>query len=179
MKKQQFSKAKEHLPGDQREEKADQERLTRRDFVTLLLTALGVTAALEIGGASLLFLRSRSLEGKFGDVITAGDVENFPNNSVTEFEEANFFLVRADDGGFLAVYRRCPHLGCTVQWQPEEERFLCPCHASNFDQFGNFLSQPVPRALDRFEIQVKDSLVLVDTTKMIQREVFSPDQLVY
>jgi cytochrome b6-f complex iron-sulfur subunit len=179
MKRQAFSKDDEHSSGEAQMEKTGESRLTRRDFMTVLLTALGITAALEIGGASLLFLRSRSLEGKFGDVVTAGEVEKFPNNSVTEFEDANFFLVRADDGGFLAVYRRCPHLGCTVQWQSEEERFLCPCHASNFDQFGNFLSQPVPRALDRFEIQIKDNLVLVDTTRMIQREVFSAEQLAY
>lgn len=154
-------------------------RVTRRNFLQLGLGALSAIAAVEIGAASLLFLRSRSLEGKFGGPVTAGALDDFPNGSVTEFTDGNFFLVRTQDGGFLAVYRRCPHLGCTVKWTPEQERFYCPCHASSFDQYGDFIDQPVPRALDSFPVQVKDGMVVVDTSQVNQRDHYSPDQLVY
>ena len=100
--------------------------LTRRNFLVLGLGALTTVAALETGVAEFMFLRSRSLEGEFGGVIKAGEIEKFPPGSVTEFPEDNFFLVHADDGGFLAVYQRCPHLGCTVNWNAEKSRFLCP-----------------------------------------------------
>lgn len=153
--------------------------LTRRNFMKLGLGALSAIAALEAGGIGLSFLRSRALEGKFGEVIRAGAVENFIPGSVTEFLEGNFYLVRAQDGGFLAIYRRCPHLGCTVNWVPEKERFYCPCHASSFDSYGNFENQPVPRALDTFDVRIQDDIVMVDTAKMIRRERFSPAQLVY
>jgi cytochrome b6-f complex iron-sulfur subunit len=153
--------------------------LTRRNFLGLGLGALSALAALEIGGASLLFLRARSLEGEYGGTVTAGAVDDFPPGSVTEFDQGNFFLVRAQDGGFLAIFRRCPHLGCSVKWVEEKERFYCPCHASSFDEYGDFINQPVPRALDSFSIEIKEEQVLVDTSKMIQRERFSPDELVY
>ncbi len=113
-------------------------------------------------------------------MIKAGEIEKFPPGSVTEFPEDNFFLVRAEDGGFLAVYQRCPHLGCTVNWNADKERFLCPCHASSFDMYGNFLNQPVPRALDYFPVSIdKSSVVRVDTSQLQRREKFSPDQLTY
>jgi len=138
---------------------------------------LGVVSMLFF--ASLMFLRARSLQGEYGGTMTAGSVEDFPAGSVTEFEDGNFFLVRSSDGGFLAIYRRCPHLGCTVKWVEDQERFYCPCHASSFDKHGDFINQPVPRALDSFTVQIEENQVQVDTSKLIQREYFSPEELVY
>ena len=62
-------------------------KLTRRKFLKLGVGALSALAVLEVGGAGLLFLRARSQEGEFGEVITAGEVESFPTNSVTEFQQ--------------------------------------------------------------------------------------------
>lgn len=157
----------------------DEQNLTRRNFLKLGIGALTALAALEVGSAGLLFLRSRSLDGEFGGEIKAGPVEQFPNGSVTEFTDSSFFLVRASNGGFLAIYRRCPHLGCTVNWVAEEEKFYCPCHASSFDFYGNYENQPVPRALDTFPINFKDGLVVVKTSEFQRRDRFTPEQLVY
>lgn len=153
--------------------------LTRRNFLALGVTALGAAATFELGSAAVLYLRSRSLEGNFGGVVVAGEVDSFPLNSVTEFSENYFFLVRAANGGFLALYRRCPHLGCSVEWEGSKLQFSCPCHGSSFNQVGNFEERPVPRALDLFEVTIKDGRVLVDTSKIQRRDSFSPDQLVY
>lgn len=152
---------------------------TRRDFMKLGLGALSGLAVLEMGIGSLQFLRAKSLDGKFGGLFTAGKVDEIPNNSVTEFTDGNFYLVRGKDGGFMALYRRCPHLGCSVEWSETKERFYCPCHASSFDINGDFISQPVPKALDLFQVSFQDGAVLVDTSKVTRREHFSPDQIVY
>lgn len=158
---------------------AEASRVTRRNFLKLGLSALGALAAIEVAGAGFLYLQSRSKEGQFGEVIAAGQVEDFPPGSVTEFAEEGFFLVRAANGGFLAIYRRCPHLGCTVNWVSEKDRFYCPCHASSFNAQGDFEDSPMTRALDLFKVQFEDSRVLVDTTSPNQRKSFSPDQMVY
>ena len=154
-------------------------RLSRRDFFRLGVGALGALAALEFGAAGVLFLRARSLEGSFGGRITAGRVDDFSPNSVTEFAAARFFLIRAADGGFLAVHNRCPHLGCTVSWEPDQNHFLCPCHASTFDFYGDFDRPPVPRPLDAFPVEIEGGVVIVDTSQIFQRERFSADQLAY
>jgi cytochrome b6-f complex iron-sulfur subunit len=157
----------------------DKSKMSRRSFLRMGMTTLGALAALELGSAGLIYLRAHSLEGQFGSVITAGVVEDFPAGSVTEFANARFFLVRAPEGGFLAVHSRCPHLGCTVYWEAEEEKFYCPCHASAFDFYGNFENPPVPRPLDIFPVEIDAGMVKVDTARLQTREVFEPEQLAY
>ena len=153
--------------------------VTRRDFLGMGLGILGAVAMLELGGAGLFYLQSRSQDGTFGGVVTAGSVDSFQPGSVTEFPDGRFFLIRSADGGFLAVHSRCPHLGCTILWIPEAEYFLCPCHASHFDAYGNFEGPPVPRPLDTFAVIIENGAVNVDTTRSQQRESFTPDQLAF
>lgn len=159
--------------------KQEKDQLSRRDFLKMGVSALSLVALLEVGGASLLFMKPRSNEGEFGGLVTAGMVDSFPPGSVTEFPDGRFYLVRASDGGFLAVYRRCTHLGCTVNWEPEQNRFFCPCHASTFDTLGAVENPPAPRALDTFAIQIEKSQVLVDTSNVQNRDGFLPEQLAY
>jgi cytochrome b6-f complex iron-sulfur subunit len=157
----------------------DEGRLTRRNFMQIGLGILSALAVLEIGGISLFYLRPRKQKEEFSGVIEAGLVEDFAPGSVTGFERGNFYLIRSQEGGFLAVYRRCPHLGCSVNYDPEHEGFLCPCHASSFDFHGDYQSPPVPRALDTFQVSIQDGLVKVDTARKQRREHYAPEQLVH
>lgn len=51
----------------------------------------------------------------------------------------------------------CPHLGCAVGWQPTTNRFLCPCHDSEFSDTGERMgSGPAKRGLDPLPIEVRD-----------------------
>ena len=165
------------------EEKAgqtsDSQELSRRNFMRLGIGVLGVVALVEVGAAGAIFLQSRSKEGEYGTLVTIGSVDDFPLGSVIEFPEQRFFLVRSHDGGFLAVHNRCTHLGCTVYWEPQKNHFVCPCHASSFDFYGDFESPPVPRPLDTFPVRIEDGTVTVDTSELEQREDFHPEQLVY
>ena len=133
----------------------------------------------EVGAAGFLFLRSHSLEGQFGGTITAGAIDDFPPGSVTDFHDSHFFLVRAPDGGFLAVHNRCTHLGCLVNWVPADNEFICPCHAATFDFYGVHRNPPVPRPLDTFPVEFDEGLIRVDTSQPQQRERFAPEQLAY
>ncbi len=57
------------------EENIEETELTRRNFLKMGLGALSALAALELGGVSLMFLKARSQEGKFGGEINIGAVE--------------------------------------------------------------------------------------------------------
>ncbi|MBX6422417.1 ubiquinol-cytochrome c reductase iron-sulfur subunit [Thermosulfurimonas sp. F29] len=72
-----------------------------------------------------------------------------------------YFLVRAADGRLRAFSRRCPHLGCTVNYIPDRELFLCPCHQSRFTLTGAYIAGPAKRGLYalRFE-RTRAGLVL-------------------
>lgn len=41
----------------------------------------------------------------------------------------------------------CPHLGCKLTWNPEEESWDCPCHGSRFDKEGRILSNPAQKTI--------------------------------
>ena len=62
------------------------------------------------------------------------------------------------DGQKAGVYRdalghchvvnpRCPHLGCQVEWNPDERSWDCPCHGSRFDMDGNWIDGPAQEGL--------------------------------
>ncbi len=38
--------------------------------------------------------------------------------------------------------KRCPHMGCTLKWNPQERSWDCPCHGSRFDESGALLDGP-------------------------------------
>jgi cytochrome b6-f complex iron-sulfur subunit len=60
------------------------------------------------------------------------------------------------EGPALASYgisAKCTHLGCTVDWQADEQAFVCPCHGSRFAPSGQVTRGPA-----------NDPLVLVTVT---------------
>ena len=46
------------------------------------------------------------------------------------------------EDGFLALSGKCPHLGCRVHWDANEDCFVCPCHRGSFDKEGIALAGP-------------------------------------
>jgi cytochrome b6-f complex iron-sulfur subunit len=153
--------------------------LQRRDFLKLALKMAGVIVALEAGGVALAYFAPRSGEGSFGGIVRAGLVDDFPPGSVTPITGGKFYLSRLPDSGFLALYQRCTHLGCTVPWDQARNRFVCPCHSAEYDPTGEVLAPPAPRSLDLFTVIIENGEVLVDTSEAITREHFDPSQVVY
>jgi cytochrome b6-f complex iron-sulfur subunit len=153
--------------------------LSRRDFLKLAWAFFGGLAALEVAGIAIAYLQPRLAEGEFGSIINAGAVEAFPVNSVTHITNGRFYIVRLGDGGFLAVYHRCTHLGCTVPWDANQGKFICPCHSSEFDMQGTVKNPPAPRPLDLFTVSIVDGNVQVDTGTPIQRQTYENAQVVY
>ncbi len=133
----------------------------------------------EAGWLTYRFLSPRVVEGEFGGVFEVGPVDNFPPRSVTPVNAGRFYLVRLEDGGFLALYRKCTHLGCAVPWDPARDQFVCPCHASAFEVDGEVLNAPAPRPLDRFPVSIENGMVRVDTGTAIQRDRPKPSDIVY
>ncbi len=161
------------------EPQSQPEKTPRRDFLKQTWAALLGVAALELGGLALAYMQPRLAEGEFGGQISVGAVDDFPPGSVSHVPNGRFYLVRLADGGFLALYQRCTHLGCNSPWDQEQGAFVCPCHNSRFTTEGEVMNPPAPRPLDLFAITIADGQVIVDTAKPIQRQVFDPVQVVY
>jgi len=159
-----------------------EERTSRRRFFRILWGALGTLAAAESIAVVAGFFRPRAPRGNAAvpdPVVVAGPVESFEPGSVQAFVQGKFYLARLEDGGFLALSRNCTHLNCTVPWVADENRFVCPCHASAFDIRGAVIGAPAPRALDLYAVDIENDVVRVDTGRRSKRDAFAPQQVVY
>jgi len=76
------------------------------------------------------------------------------------------FLVRdSQDEPPRCFSATCPHLGCAVEYKPQQGEFRCPCHTSAFAQDGAVISGPSPRPLDTLEVEVRGDQVWVNYQK--------------
>lgn len=162
-----------------RPESAKAAGVTRRDFFGLTWRVLTAFVAGQGACLGLRFLASRKAEGNFGEVMTVGLIGDFPPGTITPYDQARFFLIRFEDGAFLALNSTCTHLACVVGWDEARNQFSCPCHGSEFELDGSVINAPAPRPLDRFAVLIEDDRVKVDTREILRRTVTTPDDLVY
>jgi nucleotide-binding universal stress UspA family protein/nitrite reductase/ring-hydroxylating ferredoxin subunit len=59
---------------------------------------------------------------------------------------------RDDDGEVHAVTAKCTHMGCTVDWNPTEKTWDCPCHGSRFRVDGTNFDGPAPKPLTKLDL---------------------------
>ena len=150
--------------------------ITRGQFLGLAWLGAGALVAGEATLIGLQFLKPQATSG-FGKKVLAGKVGDFPVNSVTRNLTGRFYIVHLE-GGFLALYQRCPHLQCAVPWVESENQFHCPCHASLYNMEGVVIGGPAPRPMDFFPITIENGdEIWVDTSKPTKRSGFDPSQL--
>ncbi|BAY61528.1 Rieske [2Fe-2S] domain-containing protein [Calothrix brevissima NIES-22] len=87
-------------------------------------------------------------------------VKGLPNDSV------DYLIIK--DGPQIAEYAIspiCTHLGCTVEWHPERNHFICPCHGSQYDSVGRVVQGPAKHPLPLITVVVKQNQVRLVATK--------------
>ena len=55
----------------------------------------------------------------------------------------------------------CTHLGCIVPWNKAENKFMCPCHGSQYDKTGKVVRGPAPLSLALAHVNENDDNVVV------------------
>ena len=61
----------------------------------------------------------------------------------------------------IAYNTVCPHLGCFVDYRPEQQDYFCPCHDSNFALDGSLKKGVSPRGMDTLEWEIRKGSVWV------------------
>jgi glycine/D-amino acid oxidase-like deaminating enzyme/nitrite reductase/ring-hydroxylating ferredoxin subunit len=54
-------------------------------------------------------------------------------------------VYRDYDDKYYFISTKCPHLGCSLEWNQNELTWDCPCHGSRFDYKGNIINNPAMR----------------------------------
>jgi cytochrome b6-f complex iron-sulfur subunit len=168
--------------------------VSRRSFLRRMLSVGIGIVTLEFLGGTLAFLWPPPAEG-VGVEHRVGTVRDIIGTSPTwatgrpwEFRPARAFLVNVEAatamasgsprevatpvaGGILALWRKCPHLGCMIPMACEtRSRFQCLCHQSTYNIIGEKLQLgPAPRGMDRFPVRIDEAgIVIVDTREIIK-----------
>jgi cytochrome b6-f complex iron-sulfur subunit len=109
----------------------------------------------EAGAAIVWFALPRFREGEFGGVIPVA-LDDLPSagDAPVSIPSGRFHVSHTGDGGLVVLYGVCTHLGCLPKWEPVNTRFACPCHGSQFQIDGRYITGPAPRGLDRFPVTI-------------------------
>jgi cytochrome b6-f complex iron-sulfur subunit len=153
--------------------------VSRRQFfnratVSLMSAGLGAFAA-----ASFVAFLWPSAKGGFGQNVNIGKLQDIIDGArassgffyapaarawVTEYPADALPKAEAvydprvyqgmADYGIVALYQKCPHLGCRVPSCATSGWFECPCHGSQYNRVGEKKAGPAPRGMDRFPFTV-------------------------
>lgn len=161
---------------------------SRRAFLN---RATGTLMSASLGGfaAALIAFLWKGADSGFGSKINAGKLEDVigqirANKGFLYLPEARAWVteypkeaiskadaIYAGQGpvfsgmseGIVALYQKCPHLGCKVPECKTSQWFECPCHGSQYNRVGEKKGGPAPRGMDRFGVSVNNGLVTIDT----------------
>ncbi len=172
-------------------------KLARRSFLRVSAFA-GLTLFTGSLIASFLgFFNLRRPSGFGGTVTVTADRIPRPGADPVRIPEGKFWLVNLNGpegdvlqvggtGGLLALYWKCPHLGCTVPWNPAFNGaqvnfpgiigwFRCPCHGSTYSKAGIRVYGPAPRPMDTMRLTVNaDGSVNVNTGQITSGSADNP-----
>jgi cytochrome b6-f complex iron-sulfur subunit len=143
-------------------------------------------------GAAVIAFLWPTPKGGFGSKIRVGDV----SDTLAQIEASDGFLYKAEGrmwltaypasalekaasvypasmqqglaAGVIAMYQKCPHLGCRVPECGTSQWFECPCHGSQYNQAGEKMGGPAPRGMDHFAMEVAGGVLTVNTGLIIQ-----------
>ena len=152
------------------------ENVSRRRFLAgSFWSGLGATLLATTGGL-LDFIYPRGVTG-FGGPVAAGNVADYPPGAApTHNVNGHFWIVNLDPTeaspngsgggeGLLALWRKCPHLGCSVPWNRSfvlpgfeaQGGFRCPCHGSTYTKAGVRVHGPAERSMDTMRVEVSET----------------------
>ncbi len=130
-----------------------------------LVAGYGGLAA--IGGRYLYPARARKLAW-----IYVAEVASIPRGGSLPFRAPTgerIAIARQGEGAtaadFIALSSTCPHLGCQVHWEPQNNRFFCPCHNGVFEPGGKATAGPPAEAgqsLGRYPLKIEGGLLYIE-----------------
>ncbi len=109
----------------------------RMDIAASAKTFLQNTAEVLSGLASEIF----EIPGEKISGIKNGE------GGIVEHEGHKAGVYKEESGEVHIVSTKCAHMGCQLEWNPDEKSWDCPCHGSRFDYRGDVINNPAMKAI--------------------------------
>ncbi len=149
----------EHSPQSVSEDEANE----RRRFARLLLAGAITAYAAPFPYVLYQFLVAPAFRHKPASPLALGSAESLfvtQNYIATKLGDKNVMLLRSADG-IKAFNLRCTHAGCTVEWQPNMQKFVCHCHGGEFHADGSVAKIPPTKPLEELTIKHENGQIVV------------------
>ncbi|HTG82870.1 MAG TPA: ubiquinol-cytochrome c reductase iron-sulfur subunit [Geobacteraceae bacterium] len=137
------------------------ETRSRRTFLAVCLGGIGAAAACLTTYPLIRYLAPRQGEAARKKVAIPSAEVPEGGAKFFEFDGSTAVLIRKKGGDIVALSAVCTHLGCIVQWQKENEQFLCPCHGGLYTADGAVVSGPPPKPLEKIPFVLNGGSILV------------------
>jgi menaquinol-cytochrome c reductase iron-sulfur subunit len=150
--------------------------INRRDFIKLTTATVGTFIGAAIGLPAIVYLIDPALKATKSDAwIPLGKLDTFETGEPTlvsftrskvngwekTVDSYGVFVLRKSETEVLAFSNKCTHLSCRVNWNQDQQQYICPCHDAHFDVNGKIISGPPPRPLDTYETKVEDGTLSI------------------
>ena len=155
--------------------------MQRRTIMNCLLLASAGVPVGWLAGGFIYFLIPPGGGGDAQAGLTAldanGDVvykerwvkeHPFPERNLVQGLKGDaHYLITKQDSTLenYALNAVCTHLGCVVPWNRAANKFMCPCHGSQYDPTGKVIRGPAPLSLALAHLNVIDGKVVLSTWK--------------
>ena len=103
-----------------------------------------MTGLMKEGGHALKGLSKRFFQ------IPEHIMKDLPLNhgGIIQHNDEKIGVYKDKDNNLYIIEPKCPHLGCQLEWNPEELSWDCPCHGSRFTYEGHLINGPAQEDLN-------------------------------
>ncbi len=142
----------------------------------LLLTSTALPTMWMTGGFVYFFVPATgggdsqyglvSLDANGNPVFEKKWIQEHPfpaRNLVQGLKGDAHYLICKEDNTLekYALNAICTHLGCVVPWNRAANKFMCPCHGSQYDSNGKVIRGPAPLSLALAHVNIIDEKVVL------------------
>jgi cytochrome b6-f complex iron-sulfur subunit len=135
---------------------------TRRGLLDWIIGAGSAVLGFLLVAPCLAYLWPVTSSGPVKARVEAGKVKDWPiwQSRKVPVGGKPVIVIRTDTE-FIAFSAVCPHLGCLVEFQGDQKRIFCPCHAAAFDLKGQVTAGPPPQPLAQYQVSIVQDSVFV------------------
>ncbi|MEZ4358468.1 MAG: FAD-dependent oxidoreductase [Eubacteriales bacterium] len=78
-------------------------------------------------------------------------IDELPRNhgGIVEYNGHKAGVYKDEQGEVFIVSTKCSHLGCQLEWNPDENSWDCPCHGSRYNYNGELIDNPAQENLEK------------------------------
>ena len=94
-------------------------------------------------------------------ITTTNDLAVGQSLEFTSSAGISAILFRSSEEKVYALSRICTHEGCSVDFDMNQNRLICPCHGANYEASdGSVISGPTTKSLAKIKVEIQGQQIV-------------------